>query len=84
MEYSQKPSLQFIVCTVPVTVDGHYNFCASLEQIACLAPDKNRMHDQAEMEDRLLVLYRIKMPPWSVPCAQDVDVVSVTFFSVCI
>ena len=52
--------------------DGHYNFRASLERIAGLAPDTDRMRDQAETEDRLLALYGITLPPMSAPCARDV------------
>ena len=64
--------------------DSHYNFFASLERIACLAPDSNRMRDQAEKENRLFALHGMNFPPLSVLCARDVDVVSIPLLSVCI
>jgi len=65
---------------VSVTVDEHYNFCASLERIACLAPDTNCMRDQAKTQNRLMVLYGITLPLLSTQSAQDDDVFSIAFF----
>jgi len=73
VEYSQKPSLQFFCLRCACDSDGHYNFRASLERIACLAP-VSRMRDQAETENCLLALYGITLPPLSAPYARDVVV----------
>lgn len=72
--YSQKPSLQFFCLRCACDSDGHYNFGASLERIACLAPDITRMREQAESEYRLLALYDITLPTLSAPRARDVIV----------
>ena len=74
VEYSHKPSLQFFCLRCACDSDGHYNFRASLERIACLALDVSRMRDQAETENRLLALYGITLPPLSAPYARDVVV----------
>ena len=54
--------------------DGHYNFRASLERVATMAPDICNMRAQAETETRLLGLYDITLPTLSTPCARDVVV----------
>ena len=74
VEYSQKPFLQFFCLRCACDSDGHYNFRASLERVATMAPDICNMRVQAETETRLLGLYDITLPTLSTPCARDVVV----------
>jgi len=55
-------------------VNSKFNFLASVACIKPHAPDISRMRLQADSENKLLSLYCVALPPFLMPCSDDVVV----------